>query len=117
MTTLFLLLGFLVAVGAGLGLTLRHLFRVRPEGILANPAGDLLTGSALETYQPMSRLFAEEDFTFVSGLDPGLRKRLRRSRRQVMRSYLRELRVDFADRKSTRLNSSHIQKSRMPSSA
>ena len=31
--------------------------------------------------------------------------------------YLRVLKAGFRDRKSTRLNSSHIQKSRMPSSA
>ena len=34
-----------------------------------------------------------------------------------MEKIVREKEVDIADRKSTRLNSSHIQKSRMPSSA
>ena len=37
--------------------------------------------------------------------------------RRVLRKLVRIVREEMEDRKSTRLNSSHIQKSRMPSSA
>ncbi len=97
MIALLLLLAFVLAVATGVGLTLRRLYGARSEGIspalkaaLSAPAR-----SALETYQPMSRLFAEEDFRFLSGLAPALVKRLRRQRRHVMRLYLRELQADF----------------------
>lgn len=99
MTTLLLLLSFVLLVGVGVGVTLRRLYRLGPEGIPADFASQILTPtkrSALETYQPMSRLFAEEDFVFLSEARPEMLKRLRRQRRQVMRLFLGELRTDFA---------------------
>jgi hypothetical protein len=97
MVTLLLLLSFVLAIGLGAAITLRRLHRVGSEA--NSPRLDALvlspTRSALETYQPMSRLFAEEDFHFLARSRPDLVKRLRRQRQQVLRLYLKELRADF----------------------
>lgn len=97
MMTLLLLLGFVVAVVLAGVVTLWRLHRVTHEGITPAVEAQILSPSrsVLETYQPMGRLFAEEDFRFLSGSRPDLVKRLRRQRRQVLRLYLRELRADF----------------------
>ncbi len=101
MTILLLLLGLVAAMGAGVVLTLWRLTRSGPRRLDWSRDSELLlsTGSALETYQPMSRLFAEEDLEFLAtqvGFRPALEKRLRRQRKQVFRLYLREVRADFA---------------------
>lgn len=98
MMTLLLLLSFVLAAGLGAAVVLRWLQGVGPEGITPGLETRILspTRSVLETYQPMNRLFAEEDFQFLSRSRPDLVKRLRRQRQQVLRLYLRELRVDFA---------------------
>jgi hypothetical protein len=100
MTIVLLLLSFVLVVGAGVGITLWRL--LRSNGPEALPSGwrerMASTRSALVTYQPMSRLFAEEDFDFLAGqrgFQPGLEKKLRRQRRRVLRLYLRELRLEF----------------------
>ncbi|HYM13608.1 MAG TPA: hypothetical protein VEU62_22900 [Bryobacterales bacterium] len=92
-----LLLGFVLAVALGAVATLRRLHRVAQEGITAAVEAQILspTRSALETYQPMGRLFAEGDVRFLNRSRPDLVKRLRRQRQQVLRLYLRELRADF----------------------
>jgi hypothetical protein len=95
MTTLLLLSGFVLALGAGLAGTLRKLLYPRPENFPPDFDVQLLRRSAAESYQPMSRLFAEEDFVFLSRLQPRLLSRLRQQRRRVMREYLRELRAEF----------------------
>lgn len=97
MMTLLLLLGFVVAVVLGAVVTLWRLHRVTQGGITPAVEAQILSPSrsALEIYQPMGRLFAEEDFRFLRGSRPDLVKRLRRQRRQVLRLYLRELRADF----------------------
>ena len=60
----------------------------------------------------------------VPGLEPGVSRELAQWRAQHYRDVRYALAIHIAagatkleDRKSTRLNSSHIQKSRMPSSA
>src|SRR5579884_1899439 len=95
MTTLLLLSGFVLALGAGLAGALRKLLYPRPESFPPDFDVQLLRRSAAESYQPMSRLFAEEDFVFLSRLQPRLLSRLRQQRRRVMRAYLRELRAEF----------------------
>ncbi len=99
MTILLLLLGFIAAVDAGTAIALWRLYRTGPEG-QAPPAlvSEILhpRRSALEVYQPMSRLFAEDDFALVGRLKPDLQKRLRRQRQHVLRLYLREIRIGFA---------------------
>ena len=93
MTMFLLLLGFVAAIGLGVSLTLRRLYRPSIQGVPS--VEELTTRPPRETYRPMSRLFAEEDFAFLSGQGPGIIKRLRRQRREVLRLYLRELRADF----------------------
>ncbi len=95
MTTLLGVLILIAVVAVGGGLTLRRLSRTRLPADLG-PAEILSAGRSVgEIYQPMSRLFAEEDFAFLSNAPPGLRKRLRQERRQTLRLYLRQLRGDF----------------------
>ena len=61
--------------------------------------------------------FASRGFEVVGfDIDPTKVEALVKGRAPVEEPKLRET-VEAADRKSTRLNSSHIQKSRMPSSA
>ncbi|MBI3665619.1 MAG: hypothetical protein HY236_05230 [Acidobacteria bacterium] len=100
MTTLMLLLGAVLALGVGVGLTLRRLYRpaASPGVASAHELTLALTCSPQETYRPMSRLFAEQDFAFLAGQPgsgTGLVKRLRRQRRGALRLYLREMRADF----------------------
>ncbi|HZS50480.1 MAG TPA: hypothetical protein VFA54_06460 [Bryobacterales bacterium] len=98
MTILLLLLGFIAAAAGGTGIALWRLYRTGPEAQsipalvseISNPRR-----SALEVYQPMSRLFAEDDFALVGRLKPDLLKRLRRQRQRVLRLYLREIRIGF----------------------
>ncbi len=50
------------------------------------------------TYRPMTRLLAEDDFRFLSrqaGYTPEIGKKLRKERRMIFRSYLRNLTRDF----------------------
>lgn len=50
-------------------------------------------------YRPMVRLLNEEDFLFLRsqpGYEPGIEKRLRRSRARIYARYLQMLRKDFA---------------------
>lgn len=102
MTTLWLLLSLVAAIAVGFGIVLRRLHRT-PVGTLFPDFEDDVDNGVLspgrfspETYRPMSRLFAGEDFTFLAGSAPQMVPRLRRCRRRVLRLYLRELRADFA---------------------
>jgi hypothetical protein len=99
MNTLLLILSIVAVLSAGAAIVLRQLRRIGPEGLRADFVSQLLAPanrSVVETYQPMTRLFSEEDFAFLAEAGPGLLQRLRRQRRQVMRLYLGELRADFA---------------------
>ncbi len=97
MTTPLLIIGLLLLIGAGIGMTLRSVYRPAParesEVLLAEIQDPAC--SALELYQPLGRLFAEQDFAFLSRLWPGMVKRLRRSRRQAFRLYLAEAQTAF----------------------
>lgn len=100
MTMPLLLLAFVAVAGAGLAVSLWRLFNPRQAGSMPAGLGEILaaTRSPLETYQPLSRLFAEEDFTFLAaerGAPPGAAKLLRRSRCTVLRLYLRQMRAEF----------------------
>jgi len=97
MTTLVLLLTLVMAIGVGVAVMLNRLLRAGSSRPLAESAIVATVGSGLQTYQPMNRLFAEEDFHFLAGLPQGegLRTQLRRQRQRVLRLYLRELRADF----------------------
>jgi hypothetical protein len=100
MTVLVLLLALILIVGLAGAALLWRLLRTRPSLEGPQVALEALASkrSAVETYQPMSRLFAEEDFAFVSApprTRPGAAKRLRRQRGKILRLYLRELRSDF----------------------
>ncbi len=100
MTILWVILAVVVALGAGLAIVLRRLLRPDTAGSASHSMADLLSSGrrAPETYRPMTRLFAEQDFAFLSGWpgsDGTLVRRLRRQRAGVLRLYLRELRADF----------------------
>ena len=100
MMTLMLLLGVILGVGLAAALTMWRL--LRPHTAVGMPPAELEAlaagRSVLESYQPMSRLFAEEDFAFVAA-HPGASRRegqqLRRRRRRILRLYLRDVRRDF----------------------
>ncbi len=96
MITPLLIIGLLL-IGAGIGWTLRSVYRPAPAPEPETLLAEIRTPacSAVELYQPLSRLFAEEDFAFLSRLQPGMLKRLRRSRRQVFRLYLAEVQTAF----------------------
>src|SRR5437867_941518 len=99
MTTVMLLIGFVLVMTAG-GVVLGRLLRQGSPAAASASECELLasTGSRAETYRPMSRLFAEEDFAFLASSAPSrreLQKRLRYQRSQVLRLYLRELRLEF----------------------
>jgi hypothetical protein len=98
MTMLMLLLGVILAVGLAAALTMRGLLRATGVMPLAEMEALAAGRSALEAYQPMGRLFAPEDFAFVTehpGASPALSRQLRRQRARVLRLYLRDLRGDF----------------------
>jgi hypothetical protein len=99
MTMLLLLLAVILVVGIAAALTMRGLLRA--TGVMPQAEMEALASgrSALESYQPMGRLFAPEDFAFVEaqpGASPVMLKQLRRQRARVMRLYLHDLRGDFA---------------------
>ena len=98
MTTLWMLLGLVAAIALGFAVALRRLYRLRAGTRPPGFENDVLSRgrSARATYRPMGRLFAEQDFAFLSGYAPQMLPRLRRHRRRVLRLYLRELRTDFA---------------------
>ncbi|HYL96681.1 MAG TPA: hypothetical protein VET69_12830 [Terriglobales bacterium] len=98
MTILLLLLLFVAAIAAGLGAALWWIYRPGPQTLSPELLAGLLQPrrSALEVYRPMNRLFAEEDFRFISAARPQMVRRLRRQRARVLRLYLRDLQAGFA---------------------
>jgi len=100
MTSLPIVLGALAVIGAGLALTFLRVARVRRRSSAAVLGREMVrTGrSPLETYAPMGRLLAREDWEFVNGparLPLSVRRHFRRQRRKILSLYLRDLRADF----------------------
>jgi len=97
MTTPLLIIGLLLLIGAGIARILRSVYRPsparKPEALLAEIMEP--DPSAPGLYEPLSRLFAEEDFAFLSRRKPDLSKRLRRSRKRAFQLYLAEVRTAF----------------------
>ena len=98
MTILSLLLLFVAAVAVGLGAALWRIFRPGPQTLSPEFLAVLLQPrrSVLDVYRPMNRLFADEDFRFISSVQPQMLRRLRRQRARVLRLYLRDLQAAFA---------------------
>ena len=98
-TSAILLTLVLGAVGL-LGILLWRLGRRTKEGGLWDLSSSSLfdRASVSERYQPMSRLFAPEDVSWLLvqyGGGPALEKRLHLGRKRVMRLYLQQMRNDF----------------------
>ncbi len=95
MITILLLLGGILVIGLALAAEL-----LRMSGTTGQSVNSLRWKRELAdpvTYRPMSRVFAPADFEFVAvwGGNRNMRRRLRRSRAEVMTLYLRQLRGDF----------------------
>jgi hypothetical protein len=93
--TIFLLLGGILVIGLALAAEL-----LRVSGAGGRPVDPARWRRELTDavgYRPMSRVFAAADFLFLTGwgADRAMRRRLRRSRAEVMTLYLRQLRGDF----------------------
>ncbi|MGH9667267.1 MAG: hypothetical protein ACRD9L_22830 [Bryobacteraceae bacterium] len=86
-------------MSAGLGLIfLALLVRMRFSAVQPPPETSWLNGFSLARYRVMERLLSEADFTFLAaqpGYRPSLAKNLRRERRKIFRTYLRNLARDF----------------------
>jgi len=100
MNTMWMLMMVTAAAAVVFGLLLWRLSRraAAPDCFEEERDSAELAGLALEAFQPMSRLFAEEDFAFLAARDPQhprLWKALRRHRRRVLRLFLQELRSEF----------------------
>ena len=96
MTTLLLVMGFLVLAVAGIGLGLWQMVRLSRHGRRTEP--ELAQQAPLRNYGPMSRLFDGRDLQFLlsqRGWRPGMKTRLRRERREVLSLYLRQARAEF----------------------
>ncbi len=97
MTTPLLIIGLLLLIGAGIARTLRSVYRPasarKPEALLAEMLEP--DPSATGLYQPLSRLFAAQDFAFLSRRNPRLLKRLRRTRKRAFQLYLAEVQTAF----------------------
>ena len=69
-----------------------------------------------EDYASLSRLIGRNSAYIQQFIKRGVPRKLDEDDRRILADYF-GVSQHFLDRKSTRLNSSHIQKSRMPSSA
>lgn len=89
-----------MVVAVGVGWALWRLQKRVPEAVLPDCGYSTSGCSACETYSPLSRLLAADDFVFLAahfGSRPEMAGRLRRERRNVLRLYLRQLRADFRE--------------------
>jgi len=88
-----------VVLAVVLGLLLRSLMKQNNTNqFSAQSSADWLDEFSAIEYRPMKRLLSEEDFRFITrqpGYTPEIGKRLRKERRLVFRSYLRNLTRDF----------------------
>ena len=97
MMTLWVVIAVIAAAATAFGIVLRRLYWLGPAGLSPALESEILTPtrSAAESYRPMTRLFAEQDFAFLTAFGPQMLQRLLRERRRVLRLYLSELRADF----------------------
>ena len=82
----------------------------RPALVVSNDVGN--EHAATVTILPLTMGGADRHYPFHVSLPPGAC-----GNREAAKIKAEQIRTIDKDRKSTRLNSSHIQKSRMPSSA
>ena len=131
--TSFVVLGLLLLVLLLWLLRERADARRLPEGASKLPIEDLLPLHCRHFPQVRQALSSADLAYLKQRASPRIFRRVRAERRAVTRKFLAGLQEDLSrlnrlastvaalspeiDRKSTRLNSSHIQKSRMPSSA
>lgn len=93
------ILALAVVLAAVLGLLMRSLARQNSANQNRNQWSlSWFEEFSASAYRPMMRLLSEADFRFLSrqaGYTPEIGKRLRRQRRMIFRSYLRNLSRDF----------------------
>ena len=101
-----------------------HTRGIRDFAIYGNSSGALRAALFAQRHPERVRRLALDAFVWTGAGSPTLEQRrkklpefLQSNRRPIDRAFVHSIFDRDQDRKSTRLNSSHIQKSRMPSSA